>query len=1095
MTVLTYYGGMNSQHQHLSGAPQARPDAHSQSQVRHQSYPAPSAPHVAQPQWTNPPQQNLSLKPHREIENLLLNLALYLGSLFIVASSGLLVYTVAPRALQLSLLGLLTLLLFTAGISTYRWVPKLRLASYTFAGTGLALLPLLGLTIYHSYWPYSGASLWLLISLVGSLAVIGALALMQARVMSYLVIAFIVSDVLAFNHTVQIGMLWFFVSLIGLATLLSVFVRAFGQKLPLAVSQGFFDSSRVFVPATVGASLLLPSLEAWEVALISLLASCYVLAHLFQEPTWFYYLQVRLYPALTVLYLSLWLMPLTENPTYSFLPVTLFLFASALWITRGSGHSVPWSPYQDALATWALAQLGLFAFAFSGMTQAMLKPTVVGSTWYFTLAESLLTLALLVSLGVLVLILQGSRLITYLPLFALAYGGLGFFTLPIMAQAFNLIALAGILLWSRPQQNPQNLYLTGLFALSALPVLGLALITPHNTYLATLSYGLVSSLYLLSDSWRVQPELPSSRSTLQGYVSLGYLLASVAGNTALALGMGTGLVGSSHPRPLDFLILGLLTLFTAATTSAVLTLINRYQQIDSSPILKTFAYTGVGISAVIVTSMVSSVYAYVVLAGYIVGSLVPIRWIAHPIVSHSFLLIRGFIVLAAVKTLFTSQLEPDTATVVFVLLCALLAGTSLYLAHHRPLSSHPKAELTVGITFTWISAVANLLLTDYVWNWRPLLTTLVLLALFLAWLGVTAQPAVRSAQGALLVASIVPTGHMLLVAGMELGTPTLNLILGSALIAIPNILALWLGSSEETPHQIIPGAGLTLQKRWEAQRHRPMIFPGLIAGSFLLFFSVLAPDQLGVSLLAILVFTGGWLITVKAPARPPVVIVGGGFLLLRACLELSYSQAFFYMVQYLVVALAVLSIFKRVMGRPLPDGLPPQAYRAHVYRGFIPYWSAFALQAAGSLVFLPFADYLIDLPEKIVLLLATAVLLTASAFLSRKTPVPITALLLTYQFLLLLAGFNFTTFFILGISLIGVVTWRLLVRDEDPVQPPPSPSSYPHMPLPQQPLPPHPDATGQAHQFNPGFPRQQPPVTHQEQAPAQLPPQKKAPWA
>lgn len=86
-------------------------------------------------------------------ENILLNIGLYLGSLLIISAAGLLATSLATAPQQAFLLSALAALFYTAGLGTFRWVPKLRLASYAFTGTALALIPLCGFAFYTLIWP------------------------------------------------------------------------------------------------------------------------------------------------------------------------------------------------------------------------------------------------------------------------------------------------------------------------------------------------------------------------------------------------------------------------------------------------------------------------------------------------------------------------------------------------------------------------------------------------------------------------------------------------------------------------------------------------------------------------------------------------------------------------------------------------------------------------------------------------------------------------------------------------------------------------------------------------------------------------------
>ena len=111
---------------------------------------------------------------------------------------------------------------YGAGLLTYRFVERLRIASYSFAATGLAFIPLTGVAAYVLKIWAEGRYVWLLTSLVGTAAIVGACALMRNRVMAYLLISFIVSDSLAATKVAALPFVWYFVSLTAVATVLGL---------------------------------------------------------------------------------------------------------------------------------------------------------------------------------------------------------------------------------------------------------------------------------------------------------------------------------------------------------------------------------------------------------------------------------------------------------------------------------------------------------------------------------------------------------------------------------------------------------------------------------------------------------------------------------------------------------------------------------------------------------------------------------------------------------------------------------------------------------------------------------------------------------
>ena len=147
--------------------------------------------------YPQPPAQR-----RRVNEDIFLNIVLYIGSLLLIGAAGLFVTSVTSSQDETAIFRVLAMALgavvfYGAGLLTYRFVERLRIASYSFAATGLAFIPLTGVAAYVLKIWAEGRYVWLLTSLVGTAAIVGACALMRNRVMAYLLISFIVSDSLA----------------------------------------------------------------------------------------------------------------------------------------------------------------------------------------------------------------------------------------------------------------------------------------------------------------------------------------------------------------------------------------------------------------------------------------------------------------------------------------------------------------------------------------------------------------------------------------------------------------------------------------------------------------------------------------------------------------------------------------------------------------------------------------------------------------------------------------------------------------------------------------------------------------------------------
>ena len=90
--------------------------------------------------------------PRRRVnEDIFLNIVLYIGSLLLIGAAGLFVTSVTSSQDETAIFRVLAMALgavifYGAGLLTYRFVERLRIASYSFAATGLAFIPLTGAT-------------------------------------------------------------------------------------------------------------------------------------------------------------------------------------------------------------------------------------------------------------------------------------------------------------------------------------------------------------------------------------------------------------------------------------------------------------------------------------------------------------------------------------------------------------------------------------------------------------------------------------------------------------------------------------------------------------------------------------------------------------------------------------------------------------------------------------------------------------------------------------------------------------------------------------------------------------------------------------
>ena len=123
-------------------------------------------PHPLSGPYPQPPAQR-----RRVNEDIFLNIVLYIGSLLLIGAAGLFVTSVTSSQDETAIFRVLAMALgavvfYGAGLLTYRFVERLRIASYSFAATGLAFIPLTGVATYVLKIWVEGRYVWLLTSLV-----------------------------------------------------------------------------------------------------------------------------------------------------------------------------------------------------------------------------------------------------------------------------------------------------------------------------------------------------------------------------------------------------------------------------------------------------------------------------------------------------------------------------------------------------------------------------------------------------------------------------------------------------------------------------------------------------------------------------------------------------------------------------------------------------------------------------------------------------------------------------------------------------------------------------------------------------------------
>lgn len=246
-------------------------------------------------------------RPQRMSEDLFLNIVLYIGSLLLIGAAALFITSVTSSTDETALIRVLALALgavvfYSAGLLTYRFVKRLRIASYSFTATGLAFIPLTGIATYIlGIWD-QGRFIWLTTSLVGTAAIIGACTLMRNRVMGYLLISFFISDSLAATRVVELPFVWYFVVLTVVAAVLGLVLHFVPEAVPRGIREGLVDSSRIFVPVTAASIFFFTyEMSSLDVGIAFTVMSVHVILFTCMDGKIDYFVQARIYPYIAVL--------------------------------------------------------------------------------------------------------------------------------------------------------------------------------------------------------------------------------------------------------------------------------------------------------------------------------------------------------------------------------------------------------------------------------------------------------------------------------------------------------------------------------------------------------------------------------------------------------------------------------------------------------------------------------------------------------------------------------------------------------------------------------------------------------------------------
>ncbi|WP_404286237.1 hypothetical protein [Glutamicibacter arilaitensis] len=229
-------------------APTYRPAVNSNAPYVQQPVGAPAQVPPRPPAPPLPPGKPVKQLTARERELRNINVTLYVAALLIVAAGALFLSFALPPLPKLIALFALAAAFYGGGLYVHGAKKNLKPAASAFAGTGLALLPLSGIATYLTL-SVPAAVVWLVFSVLGTLAVGFATLRLRSRVLAWIAVFVLVSTTMACAATVQRGILFYLLFLLLLSLVLLV----------LAVRSAKVRSS-LFYSAVSATAQLLPLL-------------------------------------------------------------------------------------------------------------------------------------------------------------------------------------------------------------------------------------------------------------------------------------------------------------------------------------------------------------------------------------------------------------------------------------------------------------------------------------------------------------------------------------------------------------------------------------------------------------------------------------------------------------------------------------------------------------------------------------------------------------------------------------------------------------------------------------------------------------------
>lgn len=220
--------------------------------------------------------QSPVVKPHKQLDNALL--LLYLGAFLFVASAGLFVaFGGFSGELRAFIVAIVSGLFYLGGLHLHKHNARLKEAGVSFAAIGMAIAPLVGLSIYSYVFDQTyGPAVWFATSIAVFVLYAHAMYNLRSNFVGYLLIFSFVS-MLQSTLSIIDAPVYYFIWMMIIAGLILQLISRYVPKIGMhELSTPAYTSSQLIVPVSVFVSFISIGSQGYAQLAVSLLfASAY----------------------------------------------------------------------------------------------------------------------------------------------------------------------------------------------------------------------------------------------------------------------------------------------------------------------------------------------------------------------------------------------------------------------------------------------------------------------------------------------------------------------------------------------------------------------------------------------------------------------------------------------------------------------------------------------------------------------------------------------------------------------------------------------------------------------------------------------------